>query len=190
IVSYDPMYVYFEIDERTALRLHELREQQKIHYDKEGGVVFYFSLATEEGVPTSPWQPAWWRRSGVITFFDNKLDAGTGTLRMRGVFNNPDKLAPGLFARVRLLIGKPYEALLVPERALGTDQGQKFLYVLQTFDVKDEKGNLVKDEAGNVKKEDRAIYRKVEVGALIDAQERMRVVKAGIAAGDRVVVNG
>src|SRR5262249_36884076 len=152
----DPMYVYFEIDERTALRLRKLRADEKIHSDNKGSVDFKFGVATEEGFP----------HDGKITFFDNKLDASTGTLRMRGDFENPEKLAPGLFVRVRLFVGDPTPRTLVPERALATDQGQKFLYVIKTVEVevKDKDGNVVK-ENGKVKKEkeDRAIYRPVKV---------------------------
>ena len=87
---------------------------------------------------------------------------------MRGVFDNPTHiLSPGLFVRVRLPIGEPYQAILIDERALGTDQGQKFVYVV--------------DDDNN------AQYRRVEVGKLQNGQ---RVVRKGIAEGERVVVSG
>ena len=157
IVTQDPMYVYFDIDERTTLKLQRLRDEGKIHYEKDGSVVFLFGLADEDGFP----------HKGVVNFFDNRLDAGTGTLRMRGEFKNDAKMTPGLFARVRLLVGPPHPALLIPERALGTDQGQKFVYV--------------------VNQNNKAKYQPIKVGAL---NEGMRVVETGLTGGERVVVNG
>jgi multidrug efflux pump subunit AcrA (membrane-fusion protein) len=83
-------------------------------------------LANEAGYP----------HQGTLTFEDNKVDTGTGTILMRGVFPNPKTpagtrlLSPGLFARVRLPVGRPHRAILVSDRALGTDQGKKFLYVV------------------------------------------------------------
>jgi multidrug efflux pump subunit AcrA (membrane-fusion protein) len=115
-------------------------------------------LADDEGHPLA----------GVVNFLDNKLDPGTGTLQVRGVFRNPDRmLRPGLFVRVRLPVGDAYRALLVSEEALGTDQGQKFVYV--------------------VDQSNKAEYRRVEVGKLQDGR---RVVLKGLSEGERVVVSG
>ena len=78
-------------------------------------------LADDEGHPYT----------GYVNFLDNQLDPATGTLQVRGIFQNTDRmLRPGLFVRVRLPIGEPYRALLVAEEALGTDQGQKYVYVV------------------------------------------------------------
>jgi RND family efflux transporter MFP subunit len=99
---------------------------------------------------------------------DNRLDPATGTLQIRGIFKNPNHvLAPGMFVRVRLPIGQPYSAVLVAEEALGTDQGQKFVYVIDD--------------------DNKAQYRRVQVGRL---QNGRRVVLKGLEAGERVVVNG
>src|SRR5262249_48510409 len=105
---------------------------------------------------------------GVVNFFDNQLDPTTGTLQARGVFRNPDgMLSPGMFVRIRLPIGKPYRALLVSEQALGTDQGQKFVFVIDA--------------------DNKAQYRRVQVGKL---EQGRRVVLSGLAEGERVVVSG
>jgi RND family efflux transporter MFP subunit len=107
-------------------------------------------------------------RSGELDFEDNRLDPSTGTLRVRAVFDNQDRmLSAGLFVRVRLPIGEAHKALLVPEQALGTDQGQKFLYVLTA--------------------EDEIAYRPVQVGKVHD---RQRVISQGLGADERVVVTG
>jgi multidrug efflux system membrane fusion protein len=107
---------------------------------------------------------------GVLDFLDNRVDPTTGTLRIRGVFQNPapDRvLQPGFFARVRVPGSAKYEATLVPAVAIGTDQGQKFVYIVNG-----------KDEIE---------YRKVEPGP---EHEGMRVIRSGLKADDWVVVNG
>ena len=106
---------------------------------------------------------------GTIDFEDNQIDQQTGTLQLRGIFPNADRLlSPGLFVRIRLPIGQPHDALVVPEEALGTDQGRKFLYVI------DDK-NL-------------AQHRSVTVGP--EYGEGMRVITEGLKPGERVVVTG
>ncbi len=159
IVSMDPMYAYFELDERTLLKLRRAVEDEgMISTRNENSVPIQMALADEEGYP----------HEGVVNYFDNQLDAGTGTLQARAVFDNRDRmLAPGMFVRVRLPIGRPYQALLIPEQALGTDQGQKFVYVVDD--------------------QNRAQYRRLEVGKL---ERGERVVLGGITASDRVIVSG
>jgi RND family efflux transporter MFP subunit len=115
-------------------------------------------LVDEEGFP----------HVGIVNFLDNRVDPSTGTLQVRGVFRNRNhSLSPGLFVRVRLPVGEPYKALLVSEEALGTDQGQKFVYVVDD--------------------DNRAQYRRVQVGKL---QNGLRVILEGLQDGERVVVNG
>jgi multidrug efflux system membrane fusion protein len=158
LVTLDPMYAYFEVDERTLLMMRRYVEQGKIQTGEDLEVPVLMGLADEEGFP----------HRGTINFVDNQLDVATGTLQVRGTFPNPNHmLAPGLFVRVRLPIGDPYEAILIDEQALGTDQGQKFVYV--------------------VDKDSKAQYRRVQVGKL---QNGRRVILKGLDEGERVVVSG
>ena len=146
IVSLDPMYVYFDVDERTLLLIRHWMREGKIQGVDEKGMEVKMGLADEEGFP----------HKGTIDFMDNKLDPGTGTLRLRGVFPNPRPhlLYPGLFVRLRIQIGNKHPAVLVAERALGTDQGQKFVY-------------LVTDK-------NEVVYKSVKLGSLHDG---LRVVE-------------
>lgn len=158
VVSTDPMYGYFDVDERTMLRIQQMAREGKIKQPRPGEIPVYIGLATEEGYP----------HEGIIDFVNNRVDPLTGTITVRGVFKNADRyLTPGLFLRVRVPIGPPYRALLVTERALGTDQGQKYL--------------LVVDDKNEVH------YRAVKVGPLRDG---LRVIEEGITADDWVIVNG
>ena len=121
IVSVDPMYAYFDVDERTVLRIRQLIREGKAKSDREAVWPVSLGLATEEGFP----------HQGTINFEDNQVNPRTGTLRVRGVFPNKDEaLSPGFFARVRVPIGQAHQALLVTDRAIDTDQGQKVLYIV------------------------------------------------------------
>lgn len=105
---------------------------------------------------------------GHIDFVDNQLDPATGTIRARAVFPNPDKLmAPGFFARVRVPGSGEYEGFLIPDRAIADDQGTSFVWVIDGQDT--------------------ANYRRVEAGPLLGG---LRVIRTGLAAGERVVVDG
>jgi RND family efflux transporter MFP subunit len=158
IVSLDPIYVYFDVDERTLLTLRRLRQQGKSTSYRDAPVPVYLGLSDEEGFP----------HAGTINFADNQVDPMTGTLKARGEFPNPGNLlSPGLFARIKLPIGTPHKATLVAERALGTEQGQRFVYVVND-----------KNEVE---------YRKVKLGAL---QGGLAAVEDGVKMGERVVVNG
>ena len=115
IVSLEPMWVYFDVDDLTYLRISRTLHEGKARPPVQLGLV------GEDGYP----------HEGVIDFVDNQVDPGTGTMRMRGVFANKDRaLTPGLFARVRLPVGDPHPALLVADRAVDTDQGKKVVYVV------------------------------------------------------------
>jgi len=115
-------------------------------------------LADETGYP----------RHGFIESSDNRLNPDTGTLTLRMVFPNADEaLVPGLFARVRVPIGAPQPTLLVSERAIETDQSQKFVLVVGTDRI--------------------ASYRTVTLGGAVDGK---RIVLDGLHPGDRVIVNG
>jgi RND family efflux transporter MFP subunit len=121
IVSVDPMYTYFDVDEHTALRVRRLAREGKGDSPRDGGYPIFLGLANEEGHP----------HQGTIDFVDNQVNPKTGTIRLRGVFPNKEQvLLPGLFARVRTPIGRLHKCLLVSERAFDTDQGQKILYVV------------------------------------------------------------
>jgi RND family efflux transporter MFP subunit len=158
IVSVDPIYAYFDVDENTVLRVIRLIREGKADSARNGGLPVALALASEEGFP----------HQGTINFVDNQLNAKTGTIRLRGVFRNEDQLlAPGLFARVRVPIGRPHPSLLVTERALDNDQGQKIVYVV------------------NEKNEVHA--RPVKTGAL---HSGLREITEGIQPGEHVVVSG
>jgi RND family efflux transporter MFP subunit len=158
IVSVDPMYAYFDVDEYTALQVRQLVREGKSASPRDGGYPVSLGLANEEGHP----------HQGAINFVDNQVTPKTGTIRVRGVFPNQEQvLLPGLFGRVRVPIGRAHKALLVSDRALDTDQGQKILYVV------------------NDKHE--VVSRPVRLGALHDG---LREITDGLKPGERVIVNG
>jgi RND family efflux transporter MFP subunit len=126
IVSVDPMYAYFDVDEHTVLRVRQLIRKGKADSPRETVVPVWLGLGNE---PNHPHQ-------GTIDFVDNQVNPRTGTMRLRGVFPNKDQvLAPGFFGRVRVNIGRAHRAFLVSERALDTDQGQKIVYVVGEDDT-------------------------------------------------------
>ncbi|TDK23825.1 efflux RND transporter periplasmic adaptor subunit [Luteimonas aestuarii] len=155
VVSQDPVHVYFEADERTWLRYAQLaRDGER---DGTGNPV-RVGLASDEGHP----------HTGTVDFVDNHVDPATGTIRARAVLRNPDGVfTPGLFARVQLEGSGQFQALLVDDKAVLTDQDRKYVYVLDEGDT--------------------AQRRDVVLGPMIDG---LRVVERGLAPGDRVIVNG
>jgi RND family efflux transporter MFP subunit len=159
IVSMHPMYAYFDVDERSMLRYQQLARERKRQSAREARVPVLLKLANEEGFP----------HEGFIDFVDNRVDPTTGTLRTRGVFSNTDRmLTPGLFVRVRIPGSDTYNALLVSDRTLGTDQGQKYVWVVN-------ENNVVE-------------YRVVTPGSL--QSDGLRVIQAGLKPGEWVIVNG
>jgi RND family efflux transporter MFP subunit len=158
IVSLDPLYVYFEADERSHLKYMRLAQQGKRPSSRDVHNPVQVGLADEVGYP----------HQGSMDFVDNRIDADTGTIIGRAVLPNPDlSLTPGLFARLRLLGSGEYRALLIPDEAVGSDQAQKFVYV--------------------VAPDDTAQVRPVEIGPLYDG---LRIVRSGLTADDRVVISG
>ena len=158
IVSVDPMYGYFDVDERTVLQVRQMIRQGKVKSARDIDWPVFLSLANEEGFP----------HKGTINFVDNQINPRTGTLRLRGVFANPDEaLTPGYFGRFRVPIGVPHDALLVTDRAIDTDQGQKIVYVI--------------DKCNKV------VVRPIRSGALNDG---LRVIEEGLQPGEQIVVNG
>ncbi len=153
IVRDDPIYAYFHVSERELLAL-----RARFRADASIPLTLRLDQARSEAETAS----------GTLDYIDNAVDSGTGTIEMRGVFDNADgALLPGLFAHVRVPLGAPEPALLVPERALGSDQRGPFLLVVDGEDLVE--------------------YRPVELGAREGA---LRVVRSGIATGERVIVKG
>jgi RND family efflux transporter MFP subunit len=158
IVSIDPMYVYFDADEYTVLRVRQLIREGKLPSARDVDRPVWLGLADEDGFP----------HEGVVNFVENQVNPKTGTLRLRGTFPNKDEqLAPGYFVRVRLPVSPPHRAVLVNDRALDTDQGQKVVYV--------------------VGKDNKVATRPVRTGALHDG---LREITDGLKSGERVIVTG
>jgi RND family efflux transporter MFP subunit len=127
IVSENPIQAYFDIDERTVLRLRRLLLENKIPSARAKKVAVYLAANDEET----------FRHEGRIDFIDNKIDPTAGTLKVRGTFKNVDNLfLPGMFARLKLPIGGEHTPVLVAERALWTDQGKKYLWVVDDVKLK------------------------------------------------------
>ncbi len=122
IVSQNPLYIYFDVDERTLLRLRRLIQEGEIQSHGEKAVPVLVGLADEDDFP----------RKALIDFTENKTDPSTGTLRVRGTMENPPPhdVSAGMFVSVRLPIGTPHKTLFVPPQALGMDQGRRFVYVV------------------------------------------------------------
>jgi multidrug efflux system membrane fusion protein len=155
LVSLDPMYVYFDTDEQTYLRY---QDQTRAADRGTDGNPVRVGLANETGFP----------HAGTVDFVDNRVDAATGTIRVRAVLPNPDHLlTPGLFARVQLQGSAAFDALLVDDKAILTDQDRKYVYVLA--------------RNGTAERRD------VALGGMVDG---LRVVQSGLQPDDQVVVDG
>ncbi len=199
IVSLDPMYVYFDVDESTWLRILDLIKAKKIVAPAEGGLPVLLGLQNEEGFP----------HQAVVNFVNNQINSTTGSITMRGTFPNPPliveqgaesgeqgvrkdillpapgsplpasapvaaserpsiahQFSPGMFVRVRLPIGQPHQALLIIDRAIQSDQGLKYVYVLDA--------------------QNKAQTRSIKTGAL--QEDGLRVVEGEIKPDDLVIV--
>jgi multidrug efflux system membrane fusion protein len=160
IVSLDPIYCYFDADEPAVLKYQQLAREGKRDSLRDGKVAAELELGNERDFP----------HHGVLDFVDNRIDPSTGTLRVRGLFSNPapDRiLQPGFFARIRVPGTAKYSAVLIPDLAVGSDQSQKFVYVVNDQDIVE--------------------YRTVKLGPMIDG---LRVVREGIQPKEWVIVNG
>ena len=158
VVSLDPIYVTFEGDEQIYLKYTALAQRGERQSSRDVANPVLMGLANEDDYP----------RRGLMVFVDNQVDPRTGTIRARASFENKDGfLTPGLFARVKLLGHNSYQAVLVDDRAIGTDQSQKFVYVVDA--------------------ENKVVYRPVKVGRLTDG---LRIVLQGLQPGETVIVNG
>jgi len=158
VVSMDPIYLYFDADEQSFLRYTQMARSGERPNSHDSGSPVQVGLANEEGFP----------HAGTVDFVDNQLNPQTGTIRARAVLQNKDgQFTPGLFARVQLLGSGEYSAILIEDRAVNTDQNQKYVFVVGA-------NNQIE-------------YRKVKLGRVIDG---LRVVREGLKAGDVIVVNG
>jgi RND family efflux transporter MFP subunit len=158
IVRDDQLYAYFDVDERTYLDLIKATAQTDGLSPSHLRFPALLRLANEDD----------FSRTGIVNFVDNRVNASTGTIRMRAIFTNPGgALRAGLFVRIRLPIGAPYKALLVPDEAIMSDQGRKFVY------VDNEKGEVA--------------YKTVTLGQELN---KLRVIKNGLNKDDRVIVDG
>jgi membrane fusion protein, multidrug efflux system len=149
VVSVSPIYASFDIDEQTYLRYLSRHK---------ASVPVELGLADEAG----------FSREGAVDSVDNRMDTGSGTIRVRARFDNADGvLMPGLYARIKVGGGSPHPAVMVDDAAIGTDQDKKFVMV--------------------VGRDNRVQYREVEIGALHDG---LRVIEKGVQANETIIVNG
>ena len=155
VVSQDPVYVYFQPDEQTFLRYAELA--RKGERAKSANPV-RVGLANDKGYPYT----------GTVNFINNQVDPATGTINLRAVVPNPDRIfTPGLYARVQLEGGADRTAMLIDDKAVMTDQDRKYVYV--------------------VGPENKAVRRDVTLGGFAD---ELRIVRSGLGANDKVIVAG
>jgi gold/copper resistance efflux system membrane fusion protein len=157
IVSTDPLHVYFDVDERTYLQALAASRANATTKASQAAKV-KVALLTDET----------YMRQGRVDFISNAVGRETGTVRTRAVIDNPDgKLMPGLFAKVKMEIGATQASVLVSDQSIGTDQGHRYVLV--------------------VDKEDKTEYRPVQLGPVVDG---LRVIKQGLQPGERIVVKG
>jgi len=154
LVSQQQMYVYFDVDENTFLNYQAMaRQGQQRH-----ALPVEIALVGEQGFP----------HQGKIDFLDNQLTASTGTIRMRALLDNQQRqFTPGLFARVRLPGSAQFEAVLIDDKAVLTDQDRKYVYVV--------------DGEGKAQRRD------IQPGAMVDG---LRIIKSGLQSGDKVIIAG
>jgi RND family efflux transporter MFP subunit len=165
VVSLDPVYAYFDVDEPTVEHVRQLIREGKLPSSREQGkkIPVYLGLTSEQEFP----------HEGYVDFINNQVNASTATLQLRGVFANPKPsvgprvLTPGQFVRIQLPIGPAYSALLVVGAAIGNDQDLKYVYVL--------------NDKNEVERRD------VTLGT---QQGGLTVVSKGLNPEDHVVVNG
>jgi RND family efflux transporter MFP subunit len=158
IVTVEPIYVYFNVDEPTLLRLQKLVRDKAIRSPDEKSPEVLLGIGSGDDYPFP----------GKVDFIANKVDPDTGTISARGLFPNKERvLIPGMFARIRAPIGDPHPALLVSERALGSNQGQRYVYV--------------------VGDDDKVVERRVKLGAMADG---LRIIEEGLKPGERVIIDG
>ena len=158
IVSVDPIYAYFNVDERSILKYQQQVRQGRLADARSSQVPVYLQVENETGFP----------HQGVIDFINNQFNSSTGTLQVRGLFPNATGfLIPGAFVRVRVAASPLHQALLITDRAVGTDQGTKFVLLVSGDNV--------------------VSVRPVELGPEVDG---LRVVRNGLKGDEQIIVNG
>ncbi|MBD9537588.1 efflux RND transporter periplasmic adaptor subunit [Stenotrophomonas sp. STM01] len=158
LVSLDTVHVYFDADEATFLRYAQMARKGERPSERDQALPVQIGLAGEQGFP----------HEGKVDFLDNQVVRSTGTIGVRALLDNADRqFTPGLFARVRLLGSGQFQAMLVDDKAVLTDQDRKYVYVV--------------DKDGKAQRKD------VQLGRTADG---LRIVEAGLAAGDKVIVDG
>jgi RND family efflux transporter MFP subunit len=158
LVSVNPIYVYADIDEDSLLKFNTLVQARKMETNGDGQTPIELQLADETGFP----------HRGHIESFDNRVDPNTGSILLRAVFANDDgRIVPGLFARIRVPLSERHPALLVSERAIGTDQAQKYVLTLTASNT--------------------VAYTAVKLGPAVEGK---RIVRSGLLAGEKIIVNG
>lgn len=158
IVTHDPIYAYWDTDEASVLKYTRLVLAGDLPTVREKKIPVQLELADEND----------WPRTGYMDFAENQLDEATATIRVRAIFENDDMLmTPGMFARVRVRASPAYDAMVIPDAAVGTDQDKRFVYVLG-------EGNQVQ-------------YRPVILGPRFGSK---RAVREGLTAEDWVAVDG
>lgn len=158
LVSLDKVFVYFDADEGTFLRYAQMARNGERPSERDSDLPVKVGLSGEAGFP----------HEGKVDFLDNQVTRSTGTIRVRALLDNADRaFTPGLFARVQLLGSGQFQAMLIDEKAVLTDQDRKFVYV--------------------VGKDGKAERRDVQLGR---NAEGLRIVEQGLKAGDRVIIDG
>jgi RND family efflux transporter MFP subunit len=158
IVSLDPIHFFFDMSEGDYLSYQRAVAGGRLGSTRESSLVVNVRLTDETE----------WKRQGILDFIDNSVDRGAGTIRARAVFANPDFfITPGQFGRIRIPGSQRYEAILIPDSALVTDQSRKIVMT-------------VKDD-GTVEP------RIVRPGPIVDG---LRVIREGLGPKDRIIING
>lgn len=185
IVSEDPIFAYFDVDERTMLRVQKIVRDVQSHDSK--GIEIRFGLANEADQ---------YPHVGKLDFVNNRINASTGTLQIRAVFDNPKPkndgprlLTPGMFLRIRLGIGDARQGLVIPQAAIGSDQSRKYLLVVNDKDTVEYRPIAV----GPIQPDGRQLVEPLQV---VRDDQGFRLVQAGekgedsIKAGEKVIVSG
>jgi RND family efflux transporter MFP subunit len=177
IVSLKPTWAYFDVDQNTALRYQELVKSGKVQSPRDTEIPIHMGLGDDKGFGIA----------GVIDFVSNQLDPSTGSIRLRAVFSNDDgKLSAGLFGRIQVPVSAPHKGLLIRDQAIGTNQGEKYVLVVNESNVVEYRPV----EVGQLQTGMREVmrYRKVPD---TDAQGKQIVRQVeSLTASDRVIVDG